>query len=183
MPKLDRPLYGDSATGEIASVIAFKKGIPPTSPGDEEEIPYGRIEKKRKAAVSRSDLQAAVRDAYLTAKNQWLALTDAERLVYQEGAPDPWTGFNYFMHLALTGSGFWFGDMVFYLDLLNQGNQSGLVGTEDFINFFPVAPDVIPTWTDGQDNPKAYIFNKMVVSILAMEAYLILYKTNIERGA
>jgi hypothetical protein len=182
MPKLDKPLYGDSATGEIASVIAFKKGIPFTSPGDEEEIPYGRLEKKRVAAVSRSTGQAAVRDAFLVAKAQWLALSDSERLAWQGCAPDPWTGFNYFMNIALRGGPLWFGEIVFYEDVLKQGNQEGLVSPEDYENNFPTSADACPPFLDGQDNFQAWLFNKMKISLLAIEAYLIQQKATIERS-
>lgn len=169
MPKLDKPLYGDSATGEITGTLAFKK-----------DRTWNRLEKKRVAAASRSSGQAAVRDLYKTSKNQWLALSDAEKLVYSNGAPQGWTGFNYFLFIALRAADLWLGGLVFYQDLINQGNVSGVIQSADYQNNFPGSADVLPTLTDGEDNFQAWLFNKLKLSLTVIEGYLIAHKASIE---
>lgn len=171
MPKTDRPLYGDSATGEIAGAIAFKN-----------DINWCRIERKRTAAKSRTAGQGVQRNAYQTAKNFWLALTDEERAAWQSSAPNPWTGYNYYLNLALRSWPLFFGEIVFAEDVLKQGNEEGGVASASYENNFPDSADVLPVFTDGTDNFQAWLFNKLKLSVLAVEGYLIFNKDVIERS-
>lgn len=181
MAKLEGPLYGDSATGELAGVLGFKKGIPFTSPGDEAEIPYGRLEKKRKAARSRSPGQAAIRDIFVTALGEWRAFSSGEKETWRAGAPAGWTGFNYYLFTRIRSAGFYLGALVFGRDLFNQGNLSGRLSDADFVLNFPDSADTVPTFEDGTDILQALVFMKLNACLMGIENYLITFKENIER--
>jgi hypothetical protein len=180
MPILDRPLYGDEATGELANTLAFKKGIPFTSPGDEGEIPYGRLEIKRTGARSRSTGQGAQRDGFQTVKNNWKALTETEQAAWRNSAPAGWTGFNYYLFIFLrTGSGL-LGEMILGEALFNQGQESPVHVPGDYIFNFSSSIDEIPVYDDGEDKLQAWQIIKLVISLQGIENYLIAWKDYIE---
>lgn len=182
MAKLEGPLYGDWATGNLGDGLAFKKGIPFTSPGDEGEIPYSRIEKRRAPSRSRSPGQAGQRDLFQTARTAWLALEDSDKLRYKLGAPAGWSGFNYFLFIALKEAGETLGALVLGRDILNQGNlQTGIPFTE-YVFSFSSALDEIPTYEDGTQPGKAWMYNRLAQSVLSIEEYLIMFKETIEGG-
>lgn len=169
MPKLDGPLYGDWASGEIAGLLAFKKNAT-----------WGRLERKRRASRSDTENQEVQRAAFLSAKNAWHGLTDEERAAWFSWAGDPWNGYNYFLFVRLRGDRFWLGELVFGEDLFKQANKDGATVSADYENNFSTAADVLPTVADGSDNFPAWLFNKIVLSLLAIEGYLIANKANIE---
>jgi len=169
VPKVDRPLFSDEATGELGGVLAFKRG--PV---------YGRIEKKRVASKSNSPGQAAARAAYQAAKNTWLGLSDGEQLTWREGAPAGWTGFNYFLSVTLLGGGFFLGALVLGADVINQGNKPATKLESGFEHNFPESADVIEEYEDGADPVKAWMINGLVESLLVIEQYLLFYKSRIE---
>jgi hypothetical protein len=171
MPILERPLYSDTASGELASTLAFKKGDR-----------WPRLEVKRVAARSRTAGQAAQRDLFYGKKNAWHALTEPEKESYRNGAPSGWTGYSYFLFIALREAGAYLGDLVLGADLVNQGNLTGPLSSEDYQLLFPPATDEVPEYTDGVDPVKDWMLNKLTDSTLAVENYLILYHETIERG-
>jgi hypothetical protein len=171
MAKVDGPLYGVEATGEIGGALAFKR-----------DAVYCRIEKKRAPALSRSDPQAARRDLFLSTRTTWLNLTDEQRATWREGAPAGWTGYNYYLFVYLRAAGETLGDLIFGADLVNQGNLTGRFVPGDYVENFPASPDTIPTYEDGTDPVKAWMLNGLTDSILVVENYLITYKNIIERG-
>lgn len=92
MARLDRPLYGDSATGTFARVLAFR-----------ETTSYPSVAKRPGRKYPASPAQAAQRQAYAAACLAWDALTAAEKSQYKTDAPEGLSGFNYFMSISLGG--------------------------------------------------------------------------------
>jgi len=181
MAKTEGPLFGDWASGEVANILAYKKGRPFTSAGDEDEIPYGRIEKKRRPGKKRTARQEIVRENFKEAKNQWRELTEEEKNNWKQNAPNPWTGYNYFLNVALRGYRYWFSEIIFYEDVFKQGNIEGQAQEIEYENNFPNDLDYCPLIQDGADNFQAWLFNKIALSIKTIQTYLIYNKKNIEK--
>lgn len=171
MAKVDRPLFSDEATGELAKTLAFKLG------GE-----YCRLEKKRLPAKSRTSGQAFQRDFFLATRSAWRSLTEEQRSTWNAGAPSGWTGFNYYLFVNLRSSGTTLGALVFGKDLVNQGNLSGRYTSANYENNFPGSSDTIPTFADGADPVKAWILNDLAASLAAIQSYILAHRAIIERG-
>lgn len=171
MAKVDGPLFGVEATGELAGTLAFKLGKT-----------YCRLEKKRAPSRSRTSGQAGQRDAFDLARSAWLGLSPEERAAWRAGAPLGWTGFNSYLHQTLSDMTAYLGGLIFGESILSEGGAAPGTDESQYVDHFPASADEIPVYADEADTLLAWQINRLYLSILAVQAYLIENKSTIERG-
>lgn len=182
MAKLDRPLYGDSATGTLARALAFRRTEnPPDEPG-QVPIYWGTVAKLPGSSCRPSPAQALQRGIYAAAVAAWRALSDEARNSYTLNKPSNLTGFNFFLRTVLMPSLAYFGYCIFgeaWFQLSTSPDQPLEINYE---KNFSSALDEFPIILDGAHSPQAWLFNSAYDTIVSIQGYLILHKTRIEGG-
>ncbi len=173
MAKLDRPLYGEYATGTLARALSFRHTFnPPDIPG-ETVISWGTVCKIPFMSCKPTACQIAQRLLYASAVNAWHSLTEAEQEIFMDNPPDDLTGFNFFIRLYLLPNLAYFGFCVFgsaFFQLAPGYNQPADI---DYDINFPAAVDEFPTLQDGAHSPQAWLFNRLFDMMRSIEDYLI----------
>lgn len=169
MAKLDRPLFGVSATGTFARALAFRK-----TPF------YPSVAQLPLSKTSPSPAQSAQRLRYRDACSAWDDLSPEQKQVYVDTRPLNLSGFNLFIRLFLSDSFAYFYYSTFgtsFFMLVHAPDQPAIV---DYDLLFPLAPDEFPVLRDGADSFQAWFLNHLYDSIIGIENFLIDNKTNIE---
>ena len=113
MAKLDRPIYGEYATGTLARALAFRHTAnPPDLPG-ETAISMGTVAALPRSFCPPSPAQALQREHYTAAVAAWNALSDEGILRYRTFKPPQLTGYNFFLRQFLDPGLFYIGYCVF----------------------------------------------------------------------
>ena len=101
MAKLDRPLYGDTATGTLARALSFRSTANPPDPPGSPAIFMGTVAKIPFMSCRPSPNQTGRRNLYAAAVAAWNALNTSERAPYILNKPVNLTGYNFFLRLFL----------------------------------------------------------------------------------
>jgi hypothetical protein len=169
MALLDRPLYGSEATGTLARVLAFRR-----------TVNWPTVAKLPGSSCAASPAQAVQLGLYADAVAAWRALSDAARYYYNANKPDNLTGFNFFLKLRLLPELMYFGYCSYgtaWYELSSSPDQPDAL---DYDINFPWALDEFPILLDGAHSPQAWLMNRIYDTILSVQDYLILHKTQIE---
>ncbi len=169
MAKLDRPLYGDSATGVFAKALAFRK-----------TTFYPSVAKRPSRKSPPSIDQINQRALYSAACQAWHALTDAEQLQYVTTKPANLSGFNFFIKLYLRQDFEYLYYCIFGSSIFQISPSPNQPAAADFDSLFPSAVDEFPTMLDGAHSPQAWPLNRIYSSLLAIQNFLIDNQENIE---
>jgi hypothetical protein len=169
MAKVERPLYGDTATGEIAGTLAFKKG---------DRFP--RLEIKRVPSKSRTLAQQSQRQRFYDGRSAWLSLSEAEQGEWNGDAPAGMTGYQFYLQAFLAPLPWALGALIIGQDIINQGNPPITVTESQYVLGFPGTADSFPGLTDGIDGTWDFEINKIFESLEIIEAYLLEHKNSIE---
>jgi hypothetical protein len=180
MAKLDRPLYGDEATGTLARVLSFRRTEnPPDAPGDP-AVYWGTVAKIPFMSCRPSSAQAMHRADYAAALAAWKALDPAGRAFYNENKPARLTGLNFFLRLWFLSDLAYFGFCVFGSAWFQVAVDPGQPAAGDYDQNFPAAVDEFPTILDGAHSPQAWLYNRACSAMQSIQQYLLDNKTAIE---
>lgn len=169
MAKLDRPLYGESATGTFARVLAYRK-----------TTFYPSVAKRPSRKSPPSGGQSNQRSLYSAACQAWHALTAAEKAQYVANRPANLSGFNFFIKLFLRGDFVYLYYCIFGQAIFQLSTSPDQPAAADFSSLFPAAADEFPIMLDGAHSPQAWPLNRIYSSVLAIQNFLIDNKENIE---
>lgn len=164
MAKLDSPLYGDTATGTLANVLAYRRRQP---------IPCVARLPGRKSPPSGA--QSEWRTRYRNAIFAWNNLTPAERLPYTTTKPGNLTGFNFFLRMTLHPELSYFGYAIYGIDLFQLAPGPGQPTEGDYAILFPGELDHVPTVADGTDSPQAWLYNMAQGRLRAIQEIILEY--------
>jgi hypothetical protein len=182
MAKLDRPLYGDEATGTLARALAFRQiSNPPDEPGAT-PIYFGSVAKIPTLSSPPSVGQYAQRLLFASAIAAWHALTYEAKAYYKSLAPNCLSGFNFFLRLFLLPYSAYLGFCIFGTPLFQLAPGQGQPLAIDYDVNFPPFLDEFPVMVDGAHSCQAWLFNRMYDALLRIQGYLILHKLSIEVG-
>jgi hypothetical protein len=182
MAKLDRPLYGENATGTLARALAFRRTEnPPDLPGIT-AVYEGTVTALPRSSCPPSPAQALQRARYAATVACWNALTDEERASYAASRPANLTGFNFFIRLALSPDLAYLGYCIFGLAWFQLGTTPHQPAAADYDMLFPNAPDEFPTLANGADAPQAWLLNRAYDATLSIQGFLIAHRSQIEGG-
>jgi len=182
MAKLDRPLFGEWATGTFNRTLAFRQTInPPDAPGDT-AVYWGTVAKLPGSACKPSAGQTTVRANYSAAVAAWNALSASEKELWRISKPSNLTGFNFFIRLFLSPSLAYFYLCVFGLAVFQLAPSPGQPAPAEYEKYFPAAADEFPEVRDNVDSPQDWLFNRMYETMETIQEFLILNKLTIEGG-
>lgn len=167
--KLDRPLFGEEATGTLARVLAFRR-----------TANWGQAARLPGSKCPPSPGQAFQRRRYAAAIAAWHALSDSLREFYMLYKPANLSGFNFFIRLYLLPTLAYFGYCIFGTTWFQLAPGPDQPAATDFDRYFPTAPDDFPTMQNGAHSPQAWPVNRIYDTIISVQDYLILHKTRIE---
>lgn len=182
MAKLDRPLFGENATGTLARALSFRKTVnPPDEPGDP-AIWWGTVAKIPFISCPPSPGQTEQRKRYAAAVAAWRALSGDARGYYNTNKPANLTGLNFFIRLWFFPTLAYFGYCIFGGTWFQLAPAPDQPEEADYEQNFPSALDELPTMQDGAHSPQAWLWNRAYNTVLSIQDYLILHKTTIEGG-
>lgn len=164
MAKLDSPLYGDTATGTLARVLAYRRRLP---------IPSVAQLPNRKSPPSST--QAAWRANYRNAVHAWNNLTAVEKDVYTSSKPANLTAFNFFMRLNIFPGITYFGFAIFGSNYFQLAPGPGQPAVDDYTLLFPSGLDEFPSLHDGSDSPQAWLYNMASARLEVLQATILQY--------
>jgi len=180
MAKLDRPLYGEYATGTLARALAYRHTEnPPDAPGDP-VVSWGTVAKIPFMSCRPSPAQVLHRTRYTEALAAWRALDPADHAFYNDNKPARLTGLNFFLRLYFLPDLAYFGFCVFgsaWFQLAVDPDQPAAV---DYDVNFPTAVDEFPAMVDGAHSPQAWLWNRAYSAMAAIQQYCIDHRTSIE---
>jgi hypothetical protein len=180
MAKLDRPLYGDEATGTLARALSFRRTVnPPDLPG-ETVVYMGTVAKIPVISCPPSPAQALQRGRYAAAVAAWLALSDVDRAAWNTSKPADLSGFNFFIRLYLAPALTYFGYCCFGLAWFQLSTSIDQPAAADYDQNFPLSLDEFPTLQDGAHSPQAWLWNRAYSAVQTIQSYLISHANNIE---
>ena len=180
MAKLDRPLYGDYATGTFARVLSFRHTPnPPDAPGDP-AVYLGTVCKIPVMTCGPSSPQLAQRLLYASAVAAWRALSDDERSTWGSDAPAGLSGFNFFIRLYLFPAYAYFNYCVFGLVYFQLSPGPDQPAAADYDSPFPSSIDEFPTMRPGSDSVQAWLLNRAFSAVQSIQQYLIDHHDTIE---
>jgi hypothetical protein len=180
MAKLDRPLFGEYATGTLGRALAYRRTA---NPSDEPGIPaiyWGTVAKIPIMSCGPSPGQVSHRSLFAAAVASWHALTDDERSSWRANKPADLTGWNFFLQLFLTPELAYFGYCAFGLSWFQLGTAPDQPSGADYDSLFPTSIDEFPVIEDGAHSPQAWLWNRAYSAMLNIENYLILNRASIE---
>jgi hypothetical protein len=169
MAKLDRPLYGESATGTFARVLAYRK-----------TTFYPSVARLPARKPIPSIKQKTQRSLYGAACDSWSAISTAERAQYNTCRPQNLSGFNFYVKLLLRPDYMYLYYCIFGISPFQISASPNQPAEADFDKLFPNAPDEFPTMLDGAHSPQAWPLNSIYSSITSIQNFLITNKANIE---
>ena len=180
MPKLDRPLFGDYATGTFARVLAFRHTAnPPDAPG-EHVVYLGTVTQLPASKCPPSAPQAAQRAAFSAALLSWRALSIEDRAFWLANHPTDINGFNFYIRSLLAPGAFFFGFCIFADAVFELSSSPGQPDPLDYDSLFPTGIDELPTLLDGSHSPQAWLFNRMYQTIQDLQGYIVQNRSTIE---
>lgn len=180
MARLDRPLYGEYATGTLGRVLAYRHTYnPPDEPGDP-VVTFGTVAKIPVMTCGPSSPQISHRSLFAAAGAAWLALSIPARAYYNANKPPQLSGYNLFLRLYLDPSIAYFGYCVFGHAIFQLGPTPYQPLEADYDSPFPVSVDEFPTLVDGGNSPQAWLFNSAYSAVTTIQNYLILHRASIE---
>ncbi len=180
--KLDRPLYGEYATGPLAGVLCFRHTVnPPDLPG--EPVVYcGTVAQLPASRTQPSAAQAAQRSIYAVAVAGWRALDDADKAFYVANRPSNLSAFNFYLRLHLVSGLAYFGYCVFGDVWFQYAAGPDQPAAVDYSSLFPASGDEFPIIREGADSLQDWPFNRVYESILSVESYLLAHMSTINGG-
>ncbi|TSA45879.1 hypothetical protein D4R52_01630 [bacterium] len=182
MAKLDRPLYGDYATGTLGRALCFRRTEnPPDAPGDT-AVYWGTVAKIPVNSCRPSPAQVVQRENYAAAVAAWRALSDEDRATWNTSKPANLSGFNFFLRLYLLPALAYFGYIVFGEAWFQLAPGPDQPAAADYDSPFPASIDEFPAVLDGAHSPQAWMMNRAFSAMLSIENYLILHASSIEGG-
>jgi len=182
MALLDRPLFGENATGTLARALAFRRTINPEDLPGETVISWGTVTKIPVMSCRPSSNQTLQHSRYAAAVSSWLSLSQGERDFYIDNKPANLSGFNLFVRLYLSPTWYYFGYCIFGSAIFQLTTSPDQPAPADYDINFPGALDELPVVHDGSHSPQAWLFNRAYSIMISIESYLILHKTSIEGG-
>ena len=180
MAKLDRPLYGEYATGTLARALAFRNTFNPPDPPGQPVVTWGAVSKIPIMSCRPSLSQIAQRLLYTSAVAGWNALSDDERSYWNTTKPSNLTGFNFWIQLFLLPNLAYFGFCLFGSTWFQIAPGPDQPSALDYDQNFPTTLDEFPTLQDGAHSPQAWLFNRSYETMLSIQNYLLIHKSEIE---
>ena len=179
MAKLDRPIYGEYATGTLARALAFRHTAnPPDLPG-EIAVSMGTIAKIPIMSCGPSPAQSVQRALYAAAVAAWNALSDDGILRYRTFKPPQLTGYNFFLRQFLDPGLFYIGYCVFGSAVFQLGPTPYQPAAADYDVLFPTSLDEFPTMVDGANSPQAWLLTHAYQAMTNIQEYVLLYSSSI----
>jgi len=166
---LDRPLFGEEATGTLARVLAYRR-----------TKNWGQAARLPGSSCPPSPNQSLQRKRYATAVSAWHALSDTLREFYTLHKPLNLSGYNLFLRLYLTPTIAYLGYCIFGVHWFQLAPGPDQPVETDYELFFPTAPDEFPVMRQGADSPQAWITNRIYDTITNIQEYIITNKEKIE---
>ena len=180
MAKLDRPLYGEYATGTLARALSYRRTEnPPDKPGDP-IVSWGTVAKIPFMSCPPSPSQILHRALYSDALDAWRALDPTVKAFYNNNKPARLSGLNFFLRLYFKPDLIYFGYCIFgsaWFQLAVDPDQPAAI---DYDINYPTGVDEFPTMVDGAQSPQAWPWNRAYSAILLVQKYLLDNKTRIE---
>ena len=153
MAKLDRPLYGEYATGTLGRALAFRHTEnPPDDPG-QPAVYLGTVAKIPVNSCGPSPSQIAHRSSFAAAVQAWHSLTAGARAQWRALKPPQLTGWNFFLRLFLSPDLADFGYCVFGAAWFPLGPTPYQPAAVDYDSLFPPGLDELPMLDDGAHSP------------------------------
>lgn len=182
MAKLDRPLFGDWATGTLARVLSFRHVANPEEPPGDPVIYLGEVAALPRSHCPPAPAQIAQRLLYASAVAAWRALSDEERAAWNTAKPTNLCGFNFFIKLFLLPLLAYFGYCVFGIAWFQVSSSPNQPAAVDYDALFPASIDEFPTMVDGAHSPQAWLWNRAAASMVSIQTYLIDHQSSIEEA-
>lgn len=180
MAKLDRPLYGEYATGTLSRALAYRHTEnPPDDPGDP-VVTWGTVTKIPFMSCPPSAAQTLHRSRYASALTAWRALDPTGRAFYNDNKPARLTGLNYFLRLYLMPDLAYFGFCLFGSAWFQLAIDPGQPVAADYDINYPGAVDEFPTMVDGAHSPQDWLWNRAYSAMQTIQQYILDHKSSIE---
>lgn len=180
MARLDRPLYGDFATGTFARVLAFRHTAnPPDAPGDP-AIYRGTVAKRPASSCPASVGQAAQRSAYAAAVAAWRALSDDTQAQWLANHPTNLNGYNFFLRMTLLPNLVFFGFCIFGSSIFTLVDAPDQPAAAAYAAPFPADVDEFPALLNWQHSPQAWFLNRAYTALQTIQEFLINNRSHIE---
>ena len=180
MAKLDRPLYGEYASGTLARALSYRHTFnPPDAPGDP-VVTWGTVAKIPVNSCLPSSGQVGRRYLFSLAVSAWHALAEAEQSTWRTSKPGNLSGFNFFVKLFLSPGYAYFGYCVFGSAWFQFAPGPDQPAAADYDELFPDVTDKFPTVRQGADSPQAWLYNRACSAIRSVQSYIIQHKVRIE---
>ncbi len=180
MAKLDRPLYGEYATGTLARVLSYRHTYnPPDDPGDP-AVSWGTVAKIPFISCPPAPSQVFRRSLYAAAVAAWSALDSAGKAFYNENKPARLTGFNFFIRLWFLPDSAYFGFCIFGSTWFQLAGDADQPAAADYDVNFPSGVDEFPTMVDGARSPQAWLWNRAYSAMQSIQQYILDHKSSIE---
>ena len=180
MAKLDRPLYGENATGTLFRVLSYRRTENPEDLPGEIPVSLGTVVKIPFMSCRPSPDQVIQRNRYAAAVAAWNALSDVVKLSWAFYKPTNLTGFNFFIRLYFLPNIAFLNYCVFGLAWFQLATAPGQPAAIDYYELFPEALDEFPIMRAGADSPQAWTLNRAYSAMLNIQGYLILHRASIE---
>jgi len=169
MALLDRPLYGEEATGTLARVLAYRR-----------TKNWGTVAKLPGSSCPPSPEQTSQRNNYTAAITAWHALGPTIQNQYKSNSPRNLSGYNFFLRLFLSPTLAYFGYCIFGMAYFQLAPSPDQPKESEYDRYFPIGMDEFPTLQNGKHSPQAWLMNRTYNTITDIQEYIITHKEKIE---